>query len=91
MIIQWLLEAFYNIIDLLLGWMYIDSIPDQQINSLNSVINTITTNGMSIYKFFLPPIVRNVFIPIILTFIGFEWMYYLVMWILKKIPFAGIK
>ena len=91
MIIKWLLDAFYEIIDLVLGWMYIDSIPEQQINSLNSVISTITTNGMSIYKFFLPPIVRNVFIPIILTFIGFEWMYYLVMWILKKIPFAGIK
>lgn len=91
MIIEWLLEAFYNIIDLVLGGFYVDSIPDQQLNSLDSIIKTITTNGLSIYRFFVPPIVRNVFIPIILSFIAFEWIYYLVMWILKKIPFAGIK
>lgn len=91
MIIQWLLETFYNIIDLVLGWLYIYSIQDAQLDSLNSIISTITTNGMSIYKFFVPAIVRNVFIPIIISFIVFEWIYYLVMWILKKIPFAGIK
>ena len=89
MILQWLAELFYTLFDLLLGWIHISPLPDD-VNAIADYIGMIITNGGGIVAFFIPMSIVKVCIIIILSFMTIIDLYYIVMWILKKIPMAGV-
>lgn len=89
MIIQWFADMFYKIFTGLLNWINLPSLPSD-FYSIPDYVNLIIENGASILNFFLPSHVFKVCFPIFLAITGFKYGYYLVMWILKKIPAVGI-
>ena len=89
MILQWLAELFYALFDLLLGWIHISPLPDD-VGAIADYIGMIITNGGGIAAFFIPMSTGKVCMIIILSFMGIIDAYYIVMWIMKKIPMAGV-
>lgn len=91
MIVQWFADMFYKVLTGLLGWINIPSMSDDILNSINEFVDMIVVNGTQFFVFFIPSSVRKVGIPLVLIIIAFKYGYYFIMWILKKIPMAGVE
>lgn len=89
MILQWFAEMIYKIMTGLLGWINLPQMSDD-FRKIFDYIDLIVSNGTSIANFFIPHNIFTVGFPILIAIIGFKYGYYLVMWILKKIPMASI-
>lgn len=90
MILQWFAESFYNIFTKLLGWLTLPKIDDNVVSSIEDYISLIVEYGESIFTFFVPSYIYKSALILLLAIVGFKYGYYLVMWILKKIPMVGI-
>ena len=88
MIVQWLANSFYSVITGLLNWINLPTI--SSLNDVYAYINLIITNGVDIVKWIIPNNVFTVGFPILIAIVLFKYGYFLVMWILKKIPMASI-
>ena len=90
MIFYHVAELFYTLITGLLNGI---SIP-QFSSSIFSYVNqffTVLQNGAGLFAYFMPIDVIRICFPILLVIISSEYIYYFVMWILKKIPLVGIE
>lgn len=89
-----IIEALLNLIKLLLnvvfGWISIPAFPESLTSSIDSFLDLIFTN-LSLLGFFIRPITLTVAIPLLIVLLNFERIYKLVMYIVRKIPFLGIK
>lgn len=90
MIIQWLAEMFYKIFTGLLSWINLPSLDPEIKSAVINYIDMIFGTGLVFFKFFIPDILVKVGLPVILIVSAFKYGYYFVMWIIKKIPMAGI-
>lgn len=90
MIIQWLAEMFYKIFTGLLSWINLPSLDPEIKSAAIEYIDMIVASGYALFNFFIPDILVKVGLPIILIVSAFKYGYYFVMWIIKKIPMAGI-
>ena len=90
MFIESLCNLVYTVITALLNWVNIPDFPENMINAFASGLE-IVYNGMSLLVYFLPRNVWQYGIKILLAIIAFEYLYYIIMWILKKIPVLGIE
>ena len=82
--VTWLLDAILNILDVL------PEFPPELVASVEEFFSLIFDN-LSILGFFLPLSTIKILIPLILLVINFEDVYAFIMWLLRKIPFLGIK
>lgn len=89
MILQWFADMFYKLLTGLLSWIHLPAMSDDFRNVFN-YIDMIVSNGAAIVNFFIPHNIFTIGFPILIAIIGFKYGYYLVMWILKKIPAVGI-
>lgn len=89
-----ILEAILNLVVTLLkfcfGWINIPSFPEELTNSIDTFLNLIFDN-LSLLGFFVRPLTITLVIPTLIILLNFEDVYKLTMWIIKKIPFLGIK
>ena len=89
-----ILEALLNLIQLLLnvvfGWINIPQFPESLTRSIDSFLDLIFEN-LSLLGFFIRPITLTVAIPLLIILLNFDKIYKLAMYIIKKIPFLGIK
>ena len=85
-----LLDLLYLIFDTLLGWINVPAMPDD-INSVYEFINLAINNGASLVCFFFNVTVLKFCLTLVLAFHAFEFLYWVVMWFLKKIPMAGMQ
>ena len=89
-----ILEALLNLIQLLLnvvfGWINIPQFPESLTSSIDSFLDLIFEN-LSLLGFFIRPITLTVAIPLLIILLNFDKIYKLAMYIIKKIPFLGIK
>lgn len=90
MIVQWFSDMFYKIMTGLLSWVNLPEFPSDVVESISGYMTMILQNGFSIYEFFVPSMVTHICIPILIGLSLFEYGYYIVMWVLKKIPAVGI-
>lgn len=90
MLLQWFAELFYKIIEILFSGLNVPSLP-VSINTLAQYINMIITNGAGLVAFFISPALLKSLFAVVTGIAVFEELYSLVMWMLKKIPMAGIK
>lgn len=90
MIVQWFCELFYNLFDILLGWINIPGISQEQFQGVTDFIPNLVDISGNIFLFFIPQDLLFVFIPPIVIINTAINVYYLVIWILKKIPMASI-
>ena len=80
----------YKILTGLLNWINMPSLDEQIKSSFTEYVDMIYSSGYAIFKFFIPDVLINVGLPIVLVIFTFKYGYYFVMWIIKKIPMAGI-
>ena len=64
-------------------------IPDNIIDSINSFINLIFDN-LSLLGFFVRPTTLKILIPLVVFAFSFKYVYKIVIWVVKKIPFLGV-
>ena len=82
--VTWLIDAILNVLDVL------PDFPAELVTSVEEFFSLIFDN-LSILGFFLPLSTVKILIPLVLLVINFEDVYAFVMWLLRKIPFLGIK
>lgn len=90
MILQWLCDLLYNVWNAIFGWINIPSFEDGTVESVNDYVSYIIEMGASIMNFFIPIQTFSVLIGIVVAIIAFKYLYFLIMWIVKKIPMAGM-
>lgn len=90
MILQWFCDLFYKVFSLLLGWINIPEIDLDTINSIDQVLEYILVDGGSLIGLLLPVNTCKTLLAIFIFIQAALLIYYLVMWILKKIPAVGI-
>lgn len=91
MIVEFLFNAIYTVITTLLGFINLPSFPSELTNGFNSYLNIIFDNSMSIISFIVPWNIVKIGLPIALLVANAKYIYFLVMWILAKIPMLNIR
>lgn len=89
MIIQWFAEMIYKVLTSLLNWINIPLMPETVNDNINEYL-TLLFQGGELFYYFIPTNVISFGIPLLLVIIAFKYGYYFVMWIVKKIPMAGM-
>lgn len=85
-----LLSGVFQIIDFLFSWINIPQIPDELVNNINEFLNLIFDN-LSLLGFFIRPTTLKILIPLIVFVLTFKYIYRIVMWLLRKLPFLDIE
>lgn len=90
-----IIKAILNIIKILiisspLGLITLPSLPESFIDSFNDFCDLIFSNAGCV-GFFVRPATLNILLPLVISLIGFEKIYYFVLFILKKIPFISVR
>lgn len=88
MILVWFMDLFYTVFDVLLGWINLPLIED--LNAITEYMDIMITNGAGLVKFFFGNTVFNVCLSMLVALNIVDTIYWIVMWILKKIPMAGM-
>ena len=89
-ILNFLWDLLFMLLDLLFGWINIPSFPSDLKNSIISFFDLIF-NNLQFLGFFIRPTTLKIVIPLILFLVNFKYIYKLSMWIIRKIPFLGMK
>lgn len=84
-----LLNFLYYLLDFLFGWISIPQIPDDILNSIDSFMNLIFDN-LSLLGFFIRPTTLKIIIPLCIAAISFKYVYKVIIFVIKKIPFLNI-
>jgi len=89
-IINNLLDFLYFLLDFLFGWIHIPSMPNELITSINNFLDLVFEN-LSLLGFFIRPLTFKILIPLIIFVLSFKYIYKVLMWFIRKIPFINIK
>lgn len=90
MILETLLNAIKLLLTTVFGFINLPQFPEELTNSIDSFLDLIFGN-LSLLGFFIRPLTLTICIPILIILLNFEQVYKLIIWIVKKIPFLGIK
>lgn len=90
MIIKLLFELVLFILDLLFGWVHLPAVPSIVVSGVNVMLDAIS-GAMDIVRIVIPRNFVNIVLPVVLILENFDKLYSITMWILKKIPFLGLK
>lgn len=82
--VTWLIDAILNLLDVL------PDFPEELVTSVEEFFSLIFDN-LAILGFFVPLSTVKILIPLVILVINFEDVYAFIMWLLRKIPFLGIK
>lgn len=91
MIIQWFAEMFFKIITSLLNWVNLPHLDSNVLDTLLYYLDSIVGSGISMFCFFVPQNIYRICFPLVMIVTAFKYGYFFVMWILKKIPMAGVQ
>lgn len=90
MIIKLLFELVLTILNFMFGWVNFPDMPPIITEALDIVMQAISM-GIGFVWLIVPKELVLAAIPIIIVVENFDMMYSMVMWVLKKIPFLGMK
>ncbi len=90
MILEGLLNVIKVLLQVVFGWINIPQFPAELTGSINSFL-TLVFDNLSLLGFFIRPLTLTLVVPTLIILLNFEDVYKLTMWILRKIPFLGIK
>lgn len=89
MILQGLLDFFFFLYKLLLSPINIPNLPDEVYSVMETVCDYMES-GIGFLSIFLDMRLVTLLLPFVILLINIDWIWGLVMWILRKIPFVGI-
>lgn len=82
-------DGLLYILEFLFGWINLPSFPEGLSNSINVFLNLIFDN-LSLLSFFVRGSTLKLVVPILIILINFEFIYKMVIWIARKIPFLNV-
>lgn len=85
-VINFLTELFMK----MLSFINIPKFPADIMAHLNEYIDLIFNNGTKLLTLFVPIGIVKYGLPLVIAIIAAKYLYYFVMWIIKKIPMAGM-
>lgn len=92
MITETLMNAGLFLLDTLLNFLdLLPDMPQELVTVLDEFFELIFSNGWAIACFVVPMDYALVLLPLVILVVNFERVYHLIMWVLRKIPIAGIK
>lgn len=91
MIFEWLFDAGLMFIDAILTLLdVLPSMPDKAVTAIN-VFFDFLFNGVCLISLLVDMDILLMLIPIVVAIVNLEDLYYLIIFVLKKIPFISIK
>lgn len=90
MIIKLLFELIINLLELLFGWVSFPQMPSSIVAALEALLDAMAA-AMGFIWLIVPRGLVLAALPVILVVENFDKLYSVIMWILKKIPFLGMK
>jgi len=91
MIFVWLLDAVSFIVEAIFSLLgVLPNVPDGIIDVMEWFFDLIFENGLGLVCLFLPIDYIKAMIPILIAVINFEHIYHAIMWVVRKIPMAGM-
>lgn len=90
MIVESVLNMLVSMIKTVFGWINLPQLPDSVISVIDQLFDTLS-GAMGLLSVFLDIDMLKILLPILLVVINFDEAYKLTMFILRKIPFLGIK
>lgn len=90
MIIELLLNLVFTVLKFAFGWINLPQFPEQLTTNIDSFLGYIF-NNLTILGFFIRPVTLTLLIPTLIIVLNFDHIYKFTMWILRKIPFLGMK
>ena len=90
MIVESVLNLLVGMIKTVFGWINLPQLPDEVISIIDQLFD-ILSGSMGLLSIFMDMEMLKILLPILLVVINFDEAYKLTMFILRKIPFLGIK
>lgn len=90
MIIEALLTLVFTVLKFAFGWINLPAFPNELSVNIDTFLSYIF-NNLTILGFFIRPLTLTLFIPTLIIVLNFDHIYKFTMWILRKIPFLGVK
>lgn len=90
MIISALLNLISGLIKLVFSWINLPEFPEVFSNTVDMLISLIS-NSMALVHMIVRPTTLVAAVPIVLVIVNFDKLWKLTMFVLRKIPFLGIK
>lgn len=90
MIIESICNLFIKFFTGLLKFINIPQIPADVLSQVNSTIDTIIERGAELLDLFIPFNIAKVLLLIVLSIEAGVEIYHFVMWVIRKIPMAGM-
>lgn len=90
MIIESIFDFLVSLLETAFGWISLPAFPEQLANTLETFENLMFDN-LSMLSFFVRVSTVKIILPLVLVVTNFDKLYKLTMFVLRKIPFVGIK
>lgn len=90
MIIQSICDLFIKFFTTVLQFINIPQIPEDIVSQVNSTIDTMIQRGSELIDLFLPYNIAKILLLIVIVIELAVVIYHFVLWVIKKIPLAGM-
>ena len=90
MILKLLFELVLGLLEIVFSWVHFPSMPEVITNVIDMTFEYME-QGLSILFFFVDNQLILTLLPIVIVIENFDKLYSITMWIMRKIPFLGIK
>lgn len=90
MIVKLLFEMVLGLLNIVFGWVSFPPMPEEITAACDILLDSMA-GAMGFIWLIVPRELVLVILPIVLVLENFDKLYSIVMWILKKIPFLGMK
>ena len=90
MILESICNLFIKFFTSLLSFVNIPQIPADVMNNVNSTIDTIIEKGSQLIDLFIPYNIAKILLLIVITVEVVIILYHFIMWVIRKIPMAGM-
>ena len=90
LIVESILNLFSSALKLIFGWISLPELPAEISSVVNQLIEYMNSGMCFVFLFFSIDLIR-IMLPLVIVVANFDKVYKLVMFVLRKIPFLGIK
>ena len=90
MIIEAICDQFIKVFTTLLSFVSIPQVPADVLSSVNSTMDEIIERGSQLIDLFIPYDIAKVLLLIVIVIELVVHVYHFIMWVIRKIPMAGM-